>query len=130
MTKWSTLALVALTFSCASVASIRNAPPSKGVSQSYSADFDRVLKAARESVVEAGLQIEEVNKTDEESWVIIAKKSTSAWSWGELVRVTVSKVNDSEATVRVLTRRRLATNITAKGDYSRAILSNIELKLR
>jgi hypothetical protein len=109
---------------------MRNAPLAEGVPQTYTADFDSVLKAAREAVVEAGLHIEEVNKISETSWSILAKKPTSAWSWGELVRVLVEESSDTATTVRVLTKRRLATNVTAKGDYSKAILSNIELKLK
>ena len=125
----SVIAVVCLT-GCATTGSMRNAPLAEGVPQTYTADFDSVLKAAREAVVEAGLHIEEVNKISETSWSILAKKPTSAWSWGELVRVLVEESSDTATTVRVLTKRRLATNVTAKGDYSKAILSNIELKLK
>ena len=61
--------------------------------------------------------------------MIVAKKGTSAWSWGELVRVVVQKSASDRTTVRVLSRRRMATNVTAKGDYSDTIFSNIELAL-
>ena len=121
--------VVACLTGCATTGSMKSAPLSEGIPQTYTADFDSTLKAAREAVVEAGLQIEEVNKIDETNWTILGKKPTSAWSWGELVRVSVEQSSETTTTVRVLTKRRLATNVTAKGDYSKAILSNIELKL-
>ena len=109
---------------------MRNAPVDEGVAQTFHGDYDRILKAARESVVEAGLAIEEVDKMDDKTWMIIAKKGASAFSWGELVRVVVQNGDADSTTVRVLTQRKMATNVTAKGDYSKSILSNMELKLK
>ncbi len=115
---------------CATIGTMRNASLDEGVPRIFTASFDRVLKATREAVIQSGLQIEEVNQIDNQTWIIIGKKDVSAWSWGELVRVTVQKKSKSETLVRVFTKRRLATNFTAKGDYSRSILSSIDLNLR
>jgi len=119
-----------LSIGCATTGTMRNASLDEGIPRTFAASFDLVLKAARESVTQSGLQVEEVNQLDDETWVIIGKKDASAWSWGELVRVTVQKKSESETLVRVFTKRKLATNITAKGDYSHSILSNIDLNLR
>jgi len=59
--------------------------------------------------------------------MIVAKKGMSAWSWGELVRVVVQELSNDRVAVRVLSKRRMATNVTAKGDYSEAIFSSIEM---
>ena len=115
---------------CATTNSLRNASVSSGVPRSFNAEFDRVLNVARESIVEAGLQIEDVYQTNENSWTIISLKPSSAFSYGELVRVVVQKTYNNTTLVRVLTKRRLATNIFAKGDYSTSIFSNMELKLK
>ena len=115
---------------CATTSSVQNAPLHAGVARTYEADFDRTLKAAREALVEAGLQIENVNQVDNDNWMILGKKGTSAWSWGELARVVVTRDNPTATTVRVYTQRKSAVNIAAKGDYSNSILSNIELKLK
>jgi len=122
--------LLALIPACATTGGMRSAPVEQGVARAFKGDYDRTLKAARESVVEAGLAIEEVNKVDEKTWMIIAKKGGSAFSWGEMVRVVVQNTGTDETTVRVITQRKLATNVTAKGDYSTSILSNLELKLK
>jgi len=61
--------------------------------------------------------------------MIIGKKSMSAWSYGELVRVLVTRKGAQQTEVRVFTKKRVSINPTAKGDYSNSILSNIELKL-
>lgn len=109
---------------------MQNAPLHAGTARTFKAGFDATLRAAREATVEAGLQIEKVTQTDDNSWMIIAKKSTSAWSFGELVRVMIVKKSAASTEVRVHTKRRVSINLEAKGDYSTAILSNIELKLR
>jgi len=82
------------------------------------------------AVSEADLAIESVNKVDDKTWMIMAKKSTSAWSWGEIVRVTVINLNTNQTEVKVYTEKRSSINVTAKGDYSTPILTNIELKLK
>ena len=115
---------------CATTGGMRSAPLAQGTPRTFSAEYDKVLKASREAVVEAGLAIEEVTKVNEQTWMIIGKKGASGFTWGELVRVVVEQTAPTETTVRVYTQRKLATNITAKGDYSDAILSNIELKLK
>ena len=46
-----------------------------------------------------------------------------------LVRVTVQQIDNCKTVVSVITKRKLVTNITAKGDYSTSIFKNIELKL-
>ncbi|MFQ5627467.1 MAG: hypothetical protein ACE5I1_01805 [bacterium] len=114
---------------CASTAAVQNAPLHAGVGRTFNASFDRTLKAAREAVTEAGLQIESASQMDENTWMILGKKSMSAWSYGELVRVLVSRKGAQRTEVRVFTKKRVSINLTAKGDYSNAILSNVELKL-
>ena len=67
---------------------------------------------------------------DPNTYLIMCKASTSAWSWGEIVRLAVIRASDTQTTVRVYSKRKSAVNIAAKGDYSNTILSNIELKLK
>lgn len=114
---------------CASAGSVQNAPLHAGIGRTFEAGFDKTLAAAREAAVETGLQIESASQVDQDTWMIIGKKATSAFSWGELVRVVVIRDSAERTTVRVHSARRIKTNITAKGDYANSILSNIELKL-
>lgn len=115
---------------CATVDSMRNAPLSQGVHRAFNADYDTVLKAARKSVIEAGLLIEKAYRANDETWIMIGIKCLSTGSYHDLVRVVVEKKGETETEVRVLTKRRYALYIPAKGDYSQSILSNIDLKLK
>jgi hypothetical protein len=119
-----------LSIGCATTSIMRNASLDKGIPKTFAASFDRVLKAAREAVTQAGLQVEEVTQLDDQTWTIIGNKGMSGWTWGERVRVIVQKKSKSETLVRVLTKRKNPLNITAKWDYSQEIFSNIHLNLR
>jgi hypothetical protein len=124
------LAIVALLAGCASQAGVESEPLHAGVARSFNANFDKVLTATREAMVDANLQIESANAIDQNTYMIMAKAGTSAFSWGEIVRCVVVRESDTSTTVRVLTKRKGTLNIAAKGDYSQSIHSNIELKLR
>ncbi len=73
-----------------------------------------------------------MNKTMKltKSAIVVSLFFTSAWSWGEIVRVTVINMNTNQTEVKVYTKKRSSINVTAKGDYSTPILTNIELKLK
>jgi hypothetical protein len=80
-------------------------------------------------MTEAGLVIEDVSQPEEGSWLIMSKSKAGIGSYGEIVRVIVFGEDPGHSTVRVYTKRRIAFNITAKGDYSKQILANIGFKL-
>ncbi len=115
---------------CASQAGVQNAPLHAGIGRTFEADFDRTLDAAREAAVESGLRIESASQVDDDTYMIMTKATTSAWSWGEIVRLVVVREAEDSTTVRVYSKRKVSMNVTARGDYSNTILSNIELKLR
>lgn len=121
--------LAVLSSACSSVSGIRDEPLTAGRVRTYEALAAAVEKAAREAMVESGLVIEESFRTDGGALVIIGKAETSAFSWGELVRVVVQGRTNEQVIVRVLTKRKLATNVTAKGDHSDPIFSGIAAKL-
>lgn len=111
---------------------IRNAPLHAGEGRNFEIGYKKAIKFARQAVAEAGLIIESTEKVDDENYMIIGKAKTSAWSWGELVRIVVT--NDSEedeekVTIKVYTRKNIKINITAKGNYTQTILSNVEAKI-
>ena len=108
---------------------IRNAPLHAGEGRNFECIYKKAVKFAREAITEAGLTIESSEKVDNENYMIIGKAKTSAWSWGELVRVVVTKDDEKETAVKVYTRKNIKINLTAKGNYTQTILSNIEAKL-
>lgn len=117
---------------CASAASLQTAPLHSGTSRTYEADYDDAVRVAREAMIEAGMIFESASEVDDRTWMMIGKRPTSGFSWGELVRVVVQRDEENEREVRIFvySKRRIATNIAAKGDYATSILENIALKLR
>lgn len=111
---------------------IRNAPLHAGEGRNFDIGYKKAIKFAREAVSEGGLIIESTEKVDDENYMIIGKAKTSAWSWGELVRVIVtndSEDGEDEVTIKVYTRKNIKINVTAKGNYTQTILSNVEAKI-
>lgn len=124
--------LLSTVVGCSSATGVQNAPLHAGTSRPFTAEFNTVLRAAREAITESGLNVESANEVQPSVWMIMAKAPTSWWSAGEIVRVVVDRsgTNANEVMVRVYARKRISTNIGAKGDYATTLLSNIDLKLR
>jgi hypothetical protein len=124
------VAVVASVTGCRTVAGMRTAPVNEGIFRSYTADYYDVTRSAYEAVQSIGLTVEEVKQIDPATWHVIATSGASAFSWGELVRVSVQRRSAAPVAVWVLTRRRLATNITAKDDYSPDVFQRMDFTLR
>jgi len=121
------LAVVAvIAGACASTAGLRSAPLDAGETKFYAAPLGVVGPAARQAVLSVGLNVDTVSTPDSLTWMIIAKKGMSLFSYGELVRVVVAQTPDGAVAVRVFTKRRLATNVTAKGDWSGPIFQQLD----
>jgi len=119
----------AIAAACASTAGLRSEPLDAGETKFYAAPLAVVGPAARQAVLSAGLNVDTVSTLDSLTWMIIAKKGMSLFSYGELVRVVVAQTPDGAVAVRVFTKRRLATNVTAKGDWSGPIFQQLDLIL-
>jgi hypothetical protein len=123
------LATLVIGAACASTGGLRSAPLDQGEVRFYDAPFAVVAPAAREGVLSAGLEVDTISHPDSLTWMIIAKKGMSLWSYGELVRVVVQQTPEGAVAVRVVTKRRLATNITARGDWSGRIFERLDQAL-
>ena len=119
----------AIAAACASTTGLRSEPLDAGETKFYAAPLAVVGPAARQAVLSAGLNVDTVSTLDSLTWMIIAKKGMSLFSYGELVRVVVAQTPDGAVAVRVFTKRRLATNVTAKGDWSGPIFQQLDLIL-
>jgi hypothetical protein len=116
-----------LSSSCATAGGLRTESLDVGIVREFGGDYAGVLRATRAAITGAGLAIDSHDQINDTTAMIVAKKGMSAWSWGELVRVVVQELSNDRVAVRVLSKRRMATNVTAKGDYSEAIFSSIEM---
>ncbi|MGZ3506692.1 MAG: hypothetical protein ACXVAW_19390 [Vulcanimicrobiaceae bacterium] len=123
------LALIGLS-ACATSGALKQEPLDRGVSRTFTGNYDTILKAARDATVAAGLHLESVDKVDDHTWSLLGKKDASAWSAGELVRVVIQQTGPDLTAVRIISKKRIATNVAARGDYSQAIFNDIELKLK
>jgi hypothetical protein len=109
---------------------MQNARLDAGVAREFVGRYEVIVRAARDATVQAGLAIDSFKEVNPTTTMIIAKKGSSMWSWGELVRLVVERVADDRVMVHVYTKRKLATNVTARGNYSETIFQNIDLSLR
>lgn len=124
------IALVAATVAaCASVGAMRSAPLDQGVVRHFDADLRDAVLAARTALGGSQLEIEEIKQVDDHIWYIIAKRSTGEWTHGELIRVVCEEVADQDVAIRILTRRRVEVEFTAKGDWSDELFTQIALEL-
>ena len=121
---------VVFVIGCATTGGMRSEPLDVGVVREFNRDYATVLQAARSAVTSVGLAIDSDEDLDDSTAMIVAKRGFHGWSWGELVRIVVKRSANDRTTVSVFSRRRLVTNILAKGDYSDMIFSNMELGLR
>jgi hypothetical protein len=120
----ATLAVIGT--ACASTGGMRSAPLDAGEVKFYGAPLAIVAPAARQAVLAAGLEVDTVSQQDSVTWMIIAKKGMSLFSYGEVVRIVVHQTTDGAVAVRVFTKRRLATNLTAKEDWSGPIYEELD----
>lgn len=119
--------LLVFVVGCASAGGIRSEPLDAGEAKVYAAPMTVVVPAVQQAVLAAGLDVDAVSQPDSATWMIVAKKGMSLFSWGELVRIVVQPTPDgATAVVRVFTKRRLATNITAKSDWSDTIFEELD----
>lgn len=123
------LALFIFMAGCTSTNTMRDAPLTEGTERNYEAAFDTVVEATRDAVADAGLGIEDAYAVDESTFVIIGRARSSAFSYGGYARAVVVR-GEEETTVRVMTKRKLATNVTAKDDYSGPIFASLDVELR
>ncbi|MEI8254125.1 MAG: hypothetical protein WCJ30_00465 [Deltaproteobacteria bacterium] len=81
-----------------------------------------VLDAAVEAVERVGLR--RIEQDDVTLRYILAERGVTAWSWGEIVGIYLRPLDDRRTVVRVESRARLSTNITAT-DFTHSVMSAI-----
>jgi hypothetical protein len=115
---------------CATVGGLRTEPLEAGAYRAYRAPLNEVVMATRQAMAGSGIQVEEAPQIDEHTWMIIGKKGMSFASYGELVRAVVREQPDGQVSVRVVTKKKMATTVFAKGDWSQALFDQIALQLK
>jgi hypothetical protein len=116
----------ALITGCANMADA-TAARGQGVAHVYDQPFDTVWDALNASVKETDLTIVSADKA---SGTLLAKRSMTAFSWGENVAIFVDRVTGKVSTrVEIVSKRALATNITAP-DWDKTLFKALDARLK
>lgn len=115
--------------SCSTTQSIRGAALTNGNERIFNREMTIVLPALRQALTEERVTVTLDSAVDEKTHILIGETPISGFSWGEIIRVVAVKHSDNKTILRVLTERKLATNILANGDYSTNLFFNIEQTL-
>src|SRR5262245_61822666 len=97
---------------CATVESMGHEPSDEGVSFSVPASCSFVRDALQQALLGLKFTIGTVDDSGACDRDVVATMGISAFSWGELVRVTLREGDANSTVLSVTTKRRLATNIT------------------
>lgn len=108
---------------CATVGGLKDEPLTEGVYRPYDASFDEVVKAVPVAIDTVGLTFVEEYSVNDSTTVFLAEKGTSSWSYGAVVRIVVERVDQQKTIVRVISKRRMATGVASKGDYSQDVFA-------
>ncbi len=115
---------------CSTMGGMRTEPLHAGTARRYSSDLATAVVATRAALIGSALDVDDVESVDEETWMFLAKRNTSKWSHGELIRVIVQQTGADVVTVRVLSKRRVAVEFTARSDWSDAVFAQLALDLQ
>lgn len=127
--KFLVLPILALSSACASMGGLHKEPLDLGKTRVFDAPLAETNDAVREAMIGAQLMIDEIEMVNDSTWLFLSKKGAGIFSWGEMVRVvTVGREDETE--VRVISRRKGSLNVTAKGDYSDDLFTQIDFTLR
>lgn len=123
------LASSALSGGCATSSGIQKNALDKGPAETFSAPMPRVVDATRQSMMELKLGINTDREIDADTHMLVGEIGMSAFSYGEVVRAIIDDNGDDTSTVHVVTQRKLATNIIAKGNWAPDIFKKVRQKL-
>lgn len=119
------LSLIVITMAaCATTESVREAPTDDDRVYYLEADCATARKALPGALKALRLKVEAGSEQSPEDGCpvsLVVRKPVSAFSWGELVRVSLDTTSNGGTSLGVHTERVLATNVTARGDWSMQI---------
>jgi len=114
---------------CANMNTIENSSE-PGASQIFNHPADTVSSAALESVQSLNVAVKKTENQGD-TFEIYFSKPVSAWSWGEVGRVTVRPLEENATVVEVRAEKRHQLQVTGTDEleFAGAIFSGIEKRL-
>ncbi|HUA53711.1 MAG TPA: hypothetical protein VMB81_16180 [Candidatus Sulfotelmatobacter sp.] len=119
-----------LLVACATMDTVKNAPATAGAVSSFNAPYDKVTAATFESL--RGLRVEISSSNEQpEGLVILVSKSMTAFSYGEIGRITVERSQGATTNVRVVWEKRDQVQITgtSQQEFSKDLFAGIQTAL-
>jgi len=112
--------------SCANLDTVATAPTTTGISRNFSDDHELIKAAVLASMQNLNINIKSSKQTPD-GFIILFTKAISAFSWGEVGRVLVSKVDNNNSTVFVHSNKRYQLQITGseEEDFAEAIFQGV-----
>lgn len=116
---------------CVGLGGMSDAPSGTGVSQVFKAGFDETSAAAIASVQATGVDVKNTEKVGNDLTILFSKPM-SAFSWGEVGRVTVKPIDAQTTMVSVLGAKKYKLQLTgtSQQDFATAIFNGITTKLQ
>ena len=122
----ATLLAASFITGCASISDTA-AARGRGVAHVYNQPYDTVWDVVTAAVKETDLTIVSENK---DTGTLLAKRSMTAFSWGENVAIFVDRVSGKVSTrVEIVSKRALATNVTAR-DWDDTLFKVLDERLK
>lgn len=113
--------------SCANMGTVMNAPKEAGVSRIFTDDIELVKAAVLASMQSLNINIKATSQTSD-GFSITFTKAISAFSWGEVGRVLVTKSENGESEVFVHSAKRSKYQITGadEQDFANSIFLGVQ----
>ena len=114
-----------VTAGCATVESTAAAPTEQAKSFTIPIACASAREALQPALSDLKFEVKTTHDSGDCDRDVVAAKGISAFSWGELVRVTLREGDANSTILAVTTKRRDAINITAKGDWSQEVYAAV-----
>ncbi len=126
--------IIPIVAGCANVNTVRYAlqktsNTGEGVAIRYfKANSDQLRSTVLTVMQDYGMTIQSIEDISPNEIMIVADKGINAFSWGEVVGVIIKTTEEDKSIVKIISKRKLSTNITAR-DWTTDILSGISARI-
>jgi hypothetical protein len=119
-----------LLLGCASVDSVRDAPTSKGEERIFEVGYKRMVDVVSTTLPSVGMENVEKQSDVPQVTVFLGTAGVDLWSWGEIVRVTVTEIDSTSTSVRVYWRHKLRDGVISFApNWTEDVFTGIEERL-
>ncbi|RLD21192.1 MAG: hypothetical protein DRI71_09425 [Bacteroidetes bacterium] len=108
---------------------VKKAPLDAGDSRDFSASLETIVQYAKGALNDVNLELEFIEQVDNNSYMLMGIRRASGFSWGEILRLVVTRKSATETTVYVYAKKKVGMNLTAKTTKPSTIFSSIQSQL-